>query len=476
MDIMKNAAVKNLFRTLYRDPTVEHPELEGRVDQHIVGMTKLSAVVAFVFWPMIVVMGIIARIPAVKSVIVSFAFVAFLSSIATFGKQHLRGTNRLACFWYLTFPWVMAYYVRMSAIRLKEAAAPFMVMQGAVEYFYFNRHDFSFVVGLFDRLVSINLFYAHIIIFVTLIPTKFKYIPALIGLYIIYGVYAFAESDSVYWLIAYLFVLVLAFFAKAAIEVFVVEMSRKQLDQEEAFRAMTMAVLDRDLELARDIQLSIPVPNKIVSDLYEIEFYLKAHHLVGGDWLAVRREGENKFLILIVDAAGKGLQAALIIHAVQSLWTSAVASFDPEAWISLVNNTLCEMGAKSPHCVTLGLLKIDDSMLTYWSAGHCPILMVGEKNGESLYQEITATGNMMGISKEIVVTPRTVDLKTLSISQIVLCSDGLLSVLPRGRKRRGELNKLAADFHGTLNGLTADDDMTVVNINLLNTRKSTKAA
>jgi hypothetical protein len=365
----------------------------------------------------------------------------------------------------MIFPGVIAVYVSSSFAQITEAAKSYMVMREAVPYLLIKEDVVLEYVGLFDRLLSINFFYAIVVIFIAIAPIKFRNLLWIIVPYSAYGIFAFAGARKLNWIVIYFIVLAVGVAIKVVAEFLVVESIRRQLRNEEEIKRMTRAILERDLELARDIQQSVPVPEKIETNGLEIEFFLKPHDLVGGDWVTVRQEADGSFWILIVDAVGKGLQASLVVHAIQSLWTAAgKTGLNGPEWIRLVNETLCTMGAKSPHCVTLGLMHLQSERMTYWSAAHCPVLVVGEEGERKTYREVNGRGSMIGLSQDLHLVPRIMEFDQEASTHLIMCSDGLLSVVPRSRRRKEVLAMLRENFFGTLAGLTPDDDLTVVSI------------
>src|SRR5688500_16637108 len=90
---------------------------------------------------------------------------------------------------------------------------------------------------------------------------------------------------------------------------------------------------------------------------------------LGGDWLAVRRLKDGSLAAIVGDATGKGVQASLVVHAVQSLWASALVEpeFEPARWLRHLNQVLLTMGRSQLQTVTVGLLIINERRITYWS-------------------------------------------------------------------------------------------------------------
>ena len=454
---------KKLTRALFRD-SVQEPELESRIDNHIAAMTRFGMLVSFLFWPLIALMGYVIQLSTVRLAMILVASLAFIASVLFINVTSMLRT-KIALVFYLIFPGVVAFYVSAAFQKVIDVNQTYFILKDGVQYLQFTQDQFIEYVGMFDRLLSINFFYGLTLVFIAIAPLKFRKIMFLAIPYALYGIVAFVSAHRPGWLIFYMITLAVGIAIKATAEFLIVESIRKRLADEEEIKRISRALVDRELELARDIQQSVPVPERIVSDHFEIEFFLKPNDVVGGDWIAVREEEDGSFWILLIDAVGKGMQAALVVHAVQSLWTAAGRDqLDAEGWIALVNDTLIRMGQKSLHCVTLGLMHLQTDSMIYWSAAHCPVLMRAETNGKIVYQELQARGGMIGLARNLNLIPRKLDMNAFDDVHLILCSDGLLSVLPGSRQREETLPMLEEDFAGTLAEMSADDDVAVVSI------------
>lgn len=227
--------------------------------------------------------------------------------------------------------------------------------------------------------------------------------------------------------------------------------------------------LERDLELAREIQDSIaPPPVAQEESHHTLRWYHAKHQTVGGDWFAMRRLSESHHVVVVSDASGKGVQAALVIHAVQSLWADALGEdhFDPALWITRVHRTLLRMGERQTHSMTLGLLEILGDRIRYWNAGHLPVFTVEEDSElvPSRVTSITGRGGMLGVPGSAQVTPA--EHMLLRECTLLLATDG---VLPRGtrtspRELRELLASTRAQGSAAIMALTSDDDRTLITI------------
>jgi hypothetical protein len=186
----------------------------------------------------------------------------------------------------------------------------------------------------------------------------------------------------------------------------------------------------RELELAREIQDSMaPPPVWCAPDGTRVLARQRKHEKVAGDWCATRMLANGTLVLVVVDATGKGMQAALVTHAIQSLWatTLAEATFDPRAWLVRVNVTLLRLGEKQTHSATVGLAVLERTQVTYWSAGHLPLFaLVGGAAGTT-FKALTSRGNMLGLGPALELTAQSLPLTPGAPLRLLLGSDGVFA-------------------------------------------------
>ncbi len=230
--------------------------------------------------------------------------------------------------------------------------------------------------------------------------------------------------------------------------------------------------IQAEMELASAIQDSLRPPPSIASGELTADFYMLKHDSVGGDWFAAEDRGDGNLLVLVVDATGKGIQAALVIHAVQSLWTAARGDrrFDSRAWILRLNDVLVAMGQGSAHTVTLALAEINRERIVYWSAGHGPLYLLRPGDVAGRLTAHFATGGMLGIasSKELTLKSLVVPLDPTREEKIYLGTDGVLTGSMRRDTKTVELLEahLASRGPAALADSGIDDDKALVRIQL----------
>ncbi|HDQ26226.1 MAG TPA: HAMP domain-containing protein, partial [bacterium] len=132
--------------------------------------------------------------------------------------------------------------------------------------------------------------------------------------------------------------------------------------------------LERELELARDIQLSL-IPKDIEKIKgYEVAAYYLAAKEVGGDYYDVMRLNDDKFGFVVGDVSGKGVPAALVMTMARSvLHADARGLFDKPSSETLKRlNSTVSKDIKDGMFITLfyGILDIKKNVLNISSAGH----------------------------------------------------------------------------------------------------------
>lgn len=236
-----------------------------------------------------------------------------------------------------------------------------------------------------------------------------------------------------------------------------------ELEQEKKAREK----INNDLSLARKIQDSLAPPIKLqrIGSL-EIRSYHEKHNAVAGDWLAVQHADDGRCVLIVADATGKGIQAALVVHALQSLWAEHQNDLVryPHEWLERVNRTLAVLGEGAPHSMTIGLCVIDKTLLHYWSAGHLPLFIVEHTEQREKVIPLTARGQMLGILPKIDMQAKTYQFPESGEVEIILATDGVLDrgSMTRARDILALRSKITSDSLDLRTDCTAEDDKTLV--------------
>lgn len=191
------------------------------------------------------------------------------------------------------------------------------------------------------------------------------------------------------------------------------------------------AVLDyeKEMEVARLIhEANVPPPLQRFKNDVSVRSFRTSHETVGGDWLAVHETGGGQLVMMVAAVAGKGLKAALVAHAIQSIWALASASetFDARKFLGQVNAALASMGQQKMHAATMGIAVIEAGTVTYWSAAHPPLQMVTLLAGkEPVSVTLAAKGETVGLGEDLGLVPASAILPREGRTSLLMGTDGV---------------------------------------------------
>jgi serine phosphatase RsbU (regulator of sigma subunit) len=136
---------------------------------------------------------------------------------------------------------------------------------------------------------------------------------------------------------------------------------------EEALRRQAM---ERDLELARRVQLGLLPESYPDCEGFEFFAYYRAAFDVGGDYYDFIELPHDRFALVVADAAGKGVSAALMMAKLSGELKYHLSCEAPGSAFALMNDGLC--AGNTGRFVTLLAVILDrhSSMLTLVNAGH----------------------------------------------------------------------------------------------------------
>ena len=226
--------------------------------------------------------------------------------------------------------------------------------------------------------------------------------------------------------------------------------------------------IETELELARKIHESFGAPpeTKVPGNMI-IQSFQSRHSEVGGDWAMIRKLNENRTIVLVADSTGKGIQAALVIHALQSLWARSLQTddFEPRAFLDEVNGAMVRLGRKEPHSLTVGLLDIYPDRVVYWSAGHIPlfILQEDEELEHDRVKALVSKGNPLGLMQDIAIRPAEYKIPDNRFC-LLLGTDGIFDKGTRFNRRdaRQLLDRVRKHGKKSLDLYDVADDKTLI--------------
>ena len=226
--------------------------------------------------------------------------------------------------------------------------------------------------------------------------------------------------------------------------------------------------VEREIKTASEMQDAF-APSQVSINLkgLTIQTFQSKYGLLAGDWTAVQKLQDDSVVVIVADATGKGLQAALVVQTIQTLWTNVALDedFSPIAWLHDVNRTLNALSHLHIHTMSLGMLILRDNDFTYYSAGHLPLFLI-QKSTE-LENDVTpelARGSLLGFAPELKIAPVTINTENLNIDSILLGSDGVFDKGVRTNKKSvlSLLNHVELKGVYALNECMAADDKSLV--------------
>jgi len=258
------------------------------------------------------------------------------------------------------------------------------------------------------------------------------------------------------------------------------QMLQKAYDELKAAQAQIIEKerLERELQVAADIQLSI-LPD-VLPDTEEYSFgarILPARQ-VGGDFYDVFVLKDDRLGVLIGDVADKGVPSALFMARAHALiMAEADIGVTPAEVMNLVNTHITRL-QKSTQFVTVlyGILDLKTREFSYARAGHEPPLIMHADG--SVERMPHSPGMAIGLWEPVTLDEKTV--KLVSGDTLILYTDGMTDCrdpkgeafgLERIQKTLSELSKqnaqqicntLLETLQNYQDGSKQDDDVTLV--------------
>jgi serine phosphatase RsbU (regulator of sigma subunit) len=154
--------------------------------------------------------------------------------------------------------------------------------------------------------------------------------------------------------------------------------------------------MERELELATEIQQSFQPSAPPVMNDYEFQGISFSCYEIGGDYYDFIPEHDGKMLVALGDVSGKGTAAALLMSSVHAaIHAQVAAKTSLYELVRSVNQYLAE-NTPSNRFVTLFVAELNPQtgILQYINAGHNPPL-VGRSNGQ--VEQLDSGGFPLGI-------------------------------------------------------------------------------
>ena len=190
-----------------------------------------------------------------------------------------------------------------------------------------------------------------------------------------------------------------------------------------------------ELDIATKIQAARLPTEAIETDNFIVEGSCRPAKEVGGDFFDYYMLDEDNLAIIIGDASGKGVPAALLAVITQEVVRQIIKTErDPSKVLNLINNQLCE---KNPEMMFitlwLGIYNKKQKIITFSNAGHNPPLI--KENGEFKLLEVN-TGLVLGVMEDFEFVREEIPFS----SELVVFTDGITDAENIDNKMYGEDN------------------------------------
>ncbi|TGL23985.1 serine/threonine protein phosphatase [Leptospira yanagawae] len=264
-------------------------------------------------------------------------------------------------------------------------------------------------------------------------------------------------------------------------------LERSNLDLEEKVRErtfklnQTLSAMRRDLFVAKNIQEnSIQVDPQLLRELKLVYRYLPVSE-VGGDFFDIIRLQNANFRILIADATGHGVHAAMITMAIKGLY-DPIKEFElqPNQVLEIFNEEFMDNFVSLNSLLTAMILDINfnEKTIHFASAGHPAAVLLHDGKIELLAK----TGRMIGLKKQTHY-----DLKSTKFQsgdRLFIFTDGVYEAFNSKNEEFGEENlhkflmatnslplgqveeNLLQTLENFQNGSDRQDDLTILGFDL----------
>ena len=223
--------------------------------------------------------------------------------------------------------------------------------------------------------------------------------------------------------------------------------------------------INTELNIATKIQAASLPTEALENDDFIIDGHSQPAKEVGGDFFDYYNLDDDNLAIVIGDASGKGVPAALFAMITQVVIKQILKhNRDPSKVLYLLNNQLTENNPESMFLTLwLGIYNKKTKKLTFSNAGHNPPLI--KENGKFKYLTID-TGIVLGIVEDFDYVLEEIDLT----NQLVVYTDGITDANNENDEMYGE-DRLLTFF----NGFESDENPIVPLLNdIQNFTKNTK--
>ena len=200
--------------------------------------------------------------------------------------------------------------------------------------------------------------------------------------------------------------------------------------------------INAELDIATRIQAAALPKEALENNEFIVDGYSKPAKEVGGDFFDYYQLDDENLAIIIGDASGKGVPAAILAMLSQVIIKQLLKqSHDPSKVLYLLNNQLCENNPESMFLTLwLGIYNKTNKELLFSNAGHNPPIIKEDDACEYLKID---SGIVLGIMEDFDYINEKITLS----DEIVIYTDGITDANNEDNEMYGE-DRLLNFFNG----------------------------
>lgn len=193
--------------------------------------------------------------------------------------------------------------------------------------------------------------------------------------------------------------------------------------------------IDQELKFARHLQLSL-LPHAFPAwDQFSIDAYTRSAKEVNGDFYDFVEIDENRLLVIIGDACGKGIPACMLTAMARSFARSLADNFTTLSdFLKEINNKL-HRDTDADRFITLGCCLLDrsNSLIEFGRAGHTDLISYIHGH----IRTVSPDGTALGILPDEFASFDTFCMSFEPGTALMMFSDGLSEALNRDAEEFG---------------------------------------
>ena len=196
-----------------------------------------------------------------------------------------------------------------------------------------------------------------------------------------------------------------------------------------------LLVMEQELDIAMKVQKGVLTGKNFYSSIkkHNIEVsYIPHNKKVGGDYYNVEVLDNGALSVMVADATGHGIQAALFTMQIDIINNQSLKLVDPDKRLYYINN-FSYHNLKGKNIFTSFLCNITDSEIIYSSAGHPDQILLHQETGE--VELLNKRGRLIGFIDDSRYEQGRVPFKNGDI--LFLFTDGLLEEMNQDKVQFG---------------------------------------